>query len=107
MPSVLPTNARREIEIMWPPRDRLWGARAMSARRDAAPGTKCFGGRYTPPRTGEDNMIGRVTLLVAMAAVLLACPSAAADLKVISAGAVRGLIGQIIDDYSSKTGQKF
>jgi molybdate transport system substrate-binding protein len=31
----------------------------------------------------------------------------AADLKVTSAGAVRGLIGQIIDDYSGRTGQKF
>jgi molybdate transport system substrate-binding protein len=29
------------------------------------------------------------------------------DLKVISAGAVRGLIAQIIDDYSHQTGQKF
>jgi molybdate transport system substrate-binding protein len=51
-------------------------------------------------------MIGRATFLV-VAATLFAGPSAAADLKVISAGAVRGLIGQIIDDYSSKTGQKF
>ena len=31
----------------------------------------------------------------------------AADLKVIAAGAVRGLIGQIIDDYSKQTGRKF
>jgi molybdate transport system substrate-binding protein len=29
------------------------------------------------------------------------------DLKVISAGAVRGLIAQIIDDYSHQTGRKF
>jgi molybdate transport system substrate-binding protein len=29
------------------------------------------------------------------------------DLKVISAGAVRGLIAQIIEDYSHQTGQKF
>ena len=38
-----------------------------------------------------------------------ACPpaAAAADLKVISAGAVRGLIAEIIDDYSRQTGQKF
>jgi molybdate transport system substrate-binding protein len=37
------------------------------------------------------------------------CPpsAAAADLKVISAGAVRGLIAEIIDDYSRQTGQKF
>src|SRR5262249_30761304 len=51
-------------------------------------------------------MTGRVILLVA-AAILAAEPSHAADLKVISAGAVRGLIAQIIDDYSSRTGQKF
>src|SRR5690349_2220556 len=52
-------------------------------------------------------MIGRTMVLVAMAVAVLAGPSAAADLKVISAGAVRGLIGQIIDDYSQKSGQKF
>jgi molybdate transport system substrate-binding protein len=52
-------------------------------------------------------MIGRATFLVAVAATLFAGPSTAADLKVISAGAVRGLIGQIIDDYSGRTGQKF
>jgi molybdate transport system substrate-binding protein len=52
-------------------------------------------------------MIGRASLLVAMAALLFAGPSTAADLKVISAGAVRGLIGQIIGDYSGRTGQKF
>jgi len=39
--------------------------------------------------------------------VLFAAPAAAADLKVISAGAVRGLIAEIIDDYSRQTGQKF
>jgi len=46
----------------------------------------------------------------AMAALSLALASAgafAADLKVISAGAVRGLIAEIIDDYSRQTGQKF
>jgi molybdate transport system substrate-binding protein len=43
-------------------------------------------------------------LLVAAA---LATPAKADDLKVISAGAVRGLIAQIIDDYSRQTGQKF
>src|SRR5256886_9299662 len=51
-------------------------------------------------------MVVRVMLLV-VAATLLAPPVGAADLKVISAGAVRGLIGQIIDDYSRQTGQKF
>jgi molybdate transport system substrate-binding protein len=34
-------------------------------------------------------------------------PAFAAELKVISAGAVRGLIAEIIDDYSHQTGQKF
>jgi molybdate transport system substrate-binding protein len=51
-------------------------------------------------------MTGRAMLLVA-ASICLAEPSLAADLKVISAGAVRGLIAQIIDDYSGRTGQKF
>jgi molybdate transport system substrate-binding protein len=45
--------------------------------------------------------------LIAALATLFAFPAAAADLKVISAGAVRGLIAQIIDDYSRQTGQKF
>src|ERR1700758_2404872 len=46
----------------------------------------------------------------AMTALCLAfasAPAAAAELKVISAGAVRGLIAEIIDDYSHQTGQKF
>jgi len=43
----------------------------------------------------------------ALLATLASAPAGAADLKVISAGAVRGLISQIIDDYSSRTGQKF
>jgi molybdate transport system substrate-binding protein len=46
----------------------------------------------------------------AMAALCLALASApafAAELKVISAGAVRGLIAEIIDDYAHATGQKF
>jgi molybdate transport system substrate-binding protein len=45
--------------------------------------------------------------LFAAAFASLPGPSFAADLKVISAGAVRGLIAQIIDDYSRETGQKF
>jgi molybdate transport system substrate-binding protein len=54
-------------------------------------------------------MIRRLSCLMAMAvlAALLAAPAGAADLKVTSAGAVRGLIAQIIDDYSRQTGQKF
>jgi molybdate transport system substrate-binding protein len=49
----------------------------------------------------------RVLSLIAVASTLLAAPAGAADLKVTSAGAVRGLIAQIIDDYSRQTGQKF
>ncbi|HEY4408190.1 MAG TPA: extracellular solute-binding protein, partial [Xanthobacteraceae bacterium] len=52
-------------------------------------------------------MTHRLASLVAVLATLLAVPAGAADLKVISAGAVRGLIAQIIEDYSQKTGQKF
>ena len=52
-------------------------------------------------------MTGRLTILVAAAAVLFSAPAHAAELKVISAGAVRGLIAQIIEDYSRQTGQKF
>src|SRR5262245_23766420 len=48
----------------------------------------------------------RVLFLIALASIL-ALPASAADLKVTSAGAVRGLIAQIIDDYSRQTGQKF
>ena len=38
---------------------------------------------------------------------LLAAPADAADIKVISAGAVRGLIAGMIADYSRQTGHKF
>src|SRR5262245_12775457 len=48
-----------------------------------------------------------VRSLVVLASMLLAFPVSAADLKVTSAGAVRGLIAQIIDDYSRQTGQRF
>ena len=51
-------------------------------------------------------LVVAVTLLAAFSAALDA-PATAADLKVISAGAVRGLIAEIIDDYSRQTGQKF
>jgi molybdate transport system substrate-binding protein len=44
-----------------------------------------------------------ISLLLAMSAV----PAGAADVKVISAGAVRGLIAGIIADYSRQTGHKF
>jgi molybdate transport system substrate-binding protein len=45
--------------------------------------------------------------IAALGLALASAPSFAADLKVISAGAVRGLIAEIIDDYSHRTGQKF
>jgi molybdate transport system substrate-binding protein len=52
-------------------------------------------------------MTHRLVSFVAVLAALFAAPAGAADLKVISAGAVRGLIAQIIEDYSHQTGQKF
>jgi molybdate transport system substrate-binding protein len=52
-------------------------------------------------------MAHRLSAFIAVIAALCATQAGAADLKVISAGAVRGLIAQIIDDYSLKTGQKF
>jgi molybdate transport system substrate-binding protein len=50
-----------------------------------------------------------IAVTSALAAAFASLPglASAADLKVISAGAVRGLIAQIIDDYSRETGQKF
>jgi ABC-type molybdate transport system substrate-binding protein len=45
-----------------------------------------------------------------IAAVLFlatAVSATAAELKVISAGAVRGVIGGMIDEYSKETGHKF
>jgi molybdate transport system substrate-binding protein len=43
----------------------------------------------------------------AIGGAVLAAPAIAADLKVISAGAVRGVVGGMIDEYSLKTGHKF
>jgi molybdate transport system substrate-binding protein len=56
--------------------------------------------------------VRRLASWIAVASALLAVASLpraayAGDLKVISAGAVRGLIAQIIDDYSRQTGQNF
>jgi len=48
-----------------------------------------------------------IAAATALFGAFMAAPAGAADLKVISAGAVRGLIAQIIDDYSRQTGQKF
>jgi molybdate transport system substrate-binding protein len=52
-------------------------------------------------------MVRRILSLIAIASSLVATPASAADLKVISAGAVRGLIAQVIEDYTRQTGQKF
>jgi molybdate transport system substrate-binding protein len=45
--------------------------------------------------------------IAALCLAIASTPAFAAELKVISAGAVRGLIAEIIDDYSHQTGQKF
>jgi molybdate transport system substrate-binding protein len=68
--------------------------------------------RLSPCAAGQgENMLRRrsclVAVIMALLAAPLAAPAGAADLKVISAGAVRGLIAQIIEDYSRQTGQKF
>src|SRR4051812_2381244 len=52
-------------------------------------------------------MTRHLVFLIGAVAVFFAAPAVAAELKVISAGAVRGLIAQIIEDYSRQTGQKF
>ena len=52
-------------------------------------------------------MVRRILSLIAIASSLVATPASAADLKVISAGAVRGLIAQVIEDYTRQTGQQF
>jgi molybdate transport system substrate-binding protein len=50
----------------------------------------------------------KVALVLAAAiGAALAVPAFAAELKVISAGAVRGVVGGMIDEYSLKTGHKF
>jgi molybdate transport system substrate-binding protein len=48
-----------------------------------------------------------MVLLLAIAIALCATPAGAAEIKVISAGSVRGLIGGMIEDYSRRTGDKF
>src|SRR6185312_14701770 len=49
----------------------------------------------------------KAAILTAAAAVLFAMPADAAELKVISAGAVRGVIHEMIDDYTKTSGVKF
>jgi molybdate transport system substrate-binding protein len=46
-------------------------------------------------------------LLISLAITLAAAPAGAVDLKVTSAGAVRGLIAGMIEDYKRQTGQTF
>jgi molybdate transport system substrate-binding protein len=41
------------------------------------------------------------------AAATFAMPASAADIHVIAAGAVRGIVGGMIDDYARETGHKF
>ena len=48
---------------------------------------------------------GRVAL--SFAALLIAAPVHSAEINVIAAGAARGVIGGMIDDYSKQTGLKF
>jgi molybdate transport system substrate-binding protein len=52
-------------------------------------------------------MVQKFGVLLSVVGTLLAAPASAAEIKVTSAGAVRGLMAQIIDDYSRQTGQKF
>ena len=48
-----------------------------------------------------------VGLLIALALGLVTAPGRAADLKVTSAGAVRGLVAGMIEDYKNQTGKTF
>ena len=52
-------------------------------------------------------MIRFLASLIVIATALLAMPVGAAELKVISAGAVRSIIAAMIDEYSRATGHKF
>jgi molybdate transport system substrate-binding protein len=47
------------------------------------------------------------TMTIAVTAIAVAAPACAAELKVVSAGAVRGVVGGMIEDYSRQTGHKF
>ena len=50
-------------------------------------------------------MLFRAALIGAI--VTIAMPAVAAEINVVAAGAVRGIIGGMIDDYSKQTGLKF
>jgi molybdate transport system substrate-binding protein len=95
-------------------RDRRVGTAAATGYNAGAPHPADAGKHPSFTMRGRTggNLSGRlsrhvVLCLLSVMAVLAAAPAGAADLKVISAGAVRGLIAQIIDDYSRQTGQKF
>jgi molybdate transport system substrate-binding protein len=45
--------------------------------------------------------------LIGAVALVMAAPVHAAEINVVAAGAVRGIIGGMIDDYSKQTGLKF
>src|ERR1700677_5106602 len=97
-----PTTARPASA----PEERRWEwrcRRAIVCSRRIRPQWPGFSSAAEP----GGNMIRRLASMLAVAAALFVAPAVAADLKVISAGAVRGLIAQIIDDYSRQTGQKF
>ena len=51
-------------------------------------------------------MIFRSALIGAVA-LMMAASADAAEINVVAAGAVRGIIGGMIDDYSKQTGLKF
>src|SRR5437867_13449833 len=56
---------------------------------------------------GRNAMRRALVLLLATIVASLAPAANAAEIKVISAGAVRALIAGMIDDYSKQTGHKF
>lgn len=47
------------------------------------------------------------TALIGAVALIMAMPASAAEINVVAAGAVRGIIRGMIDDYSKETGLKF
>src|SRR5260221_2695545 len=48
-----------------------------------------------------------IRLALLFATATMAVPASAADVHVIAAGAVRGIVGGMIDDYARETGHKF
>src|SRR5882672_6897654 len=56
---------------------------------------------------GGHRMTRIAALMLSIAATLWTAAADAAELKVVSAGSVRGLIAGMIEDYSRQTGHKF